>query len=397
MNNNLSSEDKSKLILILGLMAFLANGDNYAAAPLLLNISKDLDIPMTRAAISVTSYMLSYGLFTIFFGPLADRYGKVRIINTAAIGTAIFSMLGAITFNLPSLIFFRAMNGAFGAGIFPVTVALIGESFEGKNRQIALGKIMGFMFLGGASATAIGGFLAYLGSWRLVYFVYGFLEILLAIAMYKVLKRDKPVVSKLNIAGTYREIFQNSNFMKLLFVEFATGYTIYGIFTYSGQLIEGLTGLNILLVGLILSNFGIGIFIGGKVVPTIKEKFKNNFFILVGVSGSFSLFTLTHTSSPVLLCLGFLGFGLSFAAIQSNIMLTAQEKLPHIKGAVMSAVSFCMLVGGAVGTAINGKIIESIGVINLFKISIPLFLVVGILVNISIVGFERRKSERLYS
>jgi len=31
-------KQKSNLILLLGLMAFLANGDNYAAAPLLINI-----------------------------------------------------------------------------------------------------------------------------------------------------------------------------------------------------------------------------------------------------------------------------------------------------------------------------------------------------------------------
>ncbi|MDW2800191.1 hypothetical protein RZO55_21705 [Clostridium boliviensis] len=56
---------------------------------------------------------------------ISDRFGKVKIINIAAMGTSIFSILGAFAFNLPSLIFFRAMNGAFGAGIFPVTMALV--------------------------------------------------------------------------------------------------------------------------------------------------------------------------------------------------------------------------------------------------------------------------------
>jgi predicted MFS family arabinose efflux permease len=37
-------KSKNKMILLLGLMAFLANGDNYAAAPLLLNIAKDLNL-----------------------------------------------------------------------------------------------------------------------------------------------------------------------------------------------------------------------------------------------------------------------------------------------------------------------------------------------------------------
>ncbi|WP_372715224.1 MFS transporter, partial [Ilyobacter sp.] len=70
-------KDKNKMLLILGSMAFLANGDNYAAAPLLINISKDLNLTVSTAAMSVTAYMLAFGVFTLLFGPLSDRFGKV--------------------------------------------------------------------------------------------------------------------------------------------------------------------------------------------------------------------------------------------------------------------------------------------------------------------------------
>jgi MFS family permease len=82
-------KDKNKMLLMLGLMAFLANGDNYAAAPLIINISNDLNLPISTAAISVTAYMLSFGVFTLLFGPLSDRFGKVKIISIAAFGTVI--------------------------------------------------------------------------------------------------------------------------------------------------------------------------------------------------------------------------------------------------------------------------------------------------------------------
>ena len=56
---------KEKMILVLGLMAFLANGDNYAAAPLIINIAQDLNLTISTAAISVTAYMLAFGAFTL--------------------------------------------------------------------------------------------------------------------------------------------------------------------------------------------------------------------------------------------------------------------------------------------------------------------------------------------
>ncbi len=52
-------KNKRNLLLLLGLMAFLANGDNYAVAPLLLNIAEDLHLSVETAAISVTAYMLA--------------------------------------------------------------------------------------------------------------------------------------------------------------------------------------------------------------------------------------------------------------------------------------------------------------------------------------------------
>ncbi|WP_343338460.1 Inner membrane transport protein YnfM [Terrisporobacter petrolearius] len=162
--------DKKKINLMIGILAFLANGDNYAESPLLGNIASDLGITVSQASISVTAYMMTFGLFTIIVGPLGDKYGKTKVINIAAFGTAIFSMLGAVVFSLQSLILLRAVNGAFGAGIFPVTMALVGENSDDSNRQKSIGKIMGLMFLGGASATLIGGAFAYFGSWRMVYY-----------------------------------------------------------------------------------------------------------------------------------------------------------------------------------------------------------------------------------
>lgn len=387
----------NKLILILGLMAFLANGDNYAAAPLILNISKDLNLSISTAALSVTAYMLSFGVFTLLFGPLSDRYGKVKIINIAAVGTAIFSMLGALAFNLPSLIFFRAMNGAFAAGIFPVTMALVGQSFDNANRHKALGKVMGLMFLGGATATAIGGALAYLGSWRLVYLIYGIAEFALAIVMLKVLERDQPVVDKLNFIKAYKEPLTNFRFMRLVTTVFFVGFSVFGSFTYSGKLLQEVTGYNILIVGLLLSLFGVGTVIGGRIAPNLKKVIKHGFLVSAGIIGGISLFALSAYSNVWILALGLLGFGIAFIFLQSTLISTAQEKLPKMRGTAMSLASFNMFVGGAVGTSFNGMIMENYGVSQIFYNTSYVILIVGIISAVFIARFEMRKKQGFYN
>lgn len=390
-------KNRNRMLLVLGFMAFLANGDNYAAAPLLVNISNDLNISVSTAAMSVTAYMLSFGLFTLIFGPLSDRFGKVKVINIAAFGTAIFSMLGATAFNLPSLIIFRAMNGAFGAGIFPVTLALVGESFDDNNRQKALGKVMGLMFLGAATATVMGGALAYMGSWRLVYLVYGICELAFAIVMLKTLKRDKPVVDKLSIFSSYKSVLTDGRFMRLVILIFFVGFSVFGSFTYTGKLIQEVTGYNILIVGLILSVFGFGTVIGGRVAPKIRAKLKNKFLLLSGILGGVSLLALASLENVWILSIAFLGFGIAFIFLQSTLIATAQAKLPKRKGIAMSMASFNMFVGGAIGTSVNGLIVENIGISQIFYNSAISILIVGVIAAIFVSRFEMRKKQMINS
>jgi len=390
-------KNKNKMLLVLGLMAFLANGDNYAAAPLIINIAGDLGLTVSVAAYSVTAYMLSFGFFTLIFGPLSDRFGKVKVINIAAFGTAIFSMLGALSFSLPSLIFFRAMNGAFGAGIFPVTMALVGQSFDNENRQKALGKVMGLMFLGGATATAIGGALAYFGSWRIVYLVYGIGELTLALTMFKILERDQGVVEKLNFFKAYKEPLTNYRFMRLVITIFFVGFSVFGSFTYSGKLLQDLTGYNILIVGLILSLFGVGTVFGGRLAPTLRKTLKHGFLVSAAIIGGVSLFALSANSNILILGLGLFGFGIAFIFLQTTLISTAQEKLPKMRGTAMSLASFNMFVGGAVGTSINGVIMRNSGPQTIFYNAAYIIFIVGILAAIFIARFEMRKKQGYYS
>lgn len=384
-------EKKNKMILLLGMMAFLANGDNYAAAPLIIKIASDLQLTLSTAALSVTAYMLAFGAFTLLFGPLSDRYGKVKVINIAAFGTAIFSMLGAMAFNLPSLIFFRAMNGAFGAGIFPVTMALVGQSYDDKNRHKALGKVMGLMFLGGATATAIGGAISFYGSWRMVYFIYGIAELVLAIFLLKALERDQPVVDHLNFVKAYKEPLTNLHFMKIVLTVLFLGFAVFGSFTYSGSLLQKDTGYNVFIVGCVLTMFGIGTVIGGRLAPKVKQKIGVWFLSLAGIIGFFSLILLATSKNIIVLAIALFGFGLAFIFLQSTLISTAQEELPKRRGTAMSLASFHMFIGSAIGTGLNGIFIKNMGIAQIFFHTAFILLGVGVIATIFLSQFEKRK------
>lgn len=373
--------DTNKMILILGMMAFFCNGDNYAAAPLIVEIAKDLHLGISQAALSITAYMLPFGLFTLLFGPLSDRYGKARIINVAAFGTAIFSGLGAVAFDLTSLSIIRSVNGVFAAAILPVTMSLIGDHLDGdpKKVQIALGKIFGIMFLGGASATAIGGTLAYIGSWRLVYLVYGFAELIIAFLMLKILERQPGTASTFNLKDAYRNAFANNNLLKIVGIIFLMGLSVFGSFAYAGKFVETRTGYNILLVGLILTFFGLATVFGGRKGGALRQKLGHKRLFLAGILACASWVSMGAWHSPVLLSLSLAGFGFGFIMIQPTLVAKAQQLLPKRRGTAMSLASFTMFTGGGIGTFLNGKILTEWG----FE---PVFVFAGVLILVAAIS-----------
>lgn len=348
------------VILLLGFLAFWVNGDTYAAAPLLVRIASDLGIDVVTAAFSVTSYMLFFGLATVFFGPLGDRYGRGRILLAAAFGSAVFSMLSALVSNLPSLVAVRAVNGAFSAGIMPLAVAYAGESSTPETRQTRIGKVMGMMFLGGALATVIGGSLAYIGSWKLVYFVYGAAEMLVAAALAVLLDLKPAAPVRTGLASSYRMALSNPSLLKTVGLLLLIGFSTLGVFSYLGKFVQDRTGLNVMLVGCVLSAYGIGTFLGGRVVGRLRAAFGSRLFIAVGLTGGAAILVFGLTRATTIIAVPALfTFGFAFICLQSSIITTAQDLMPSHRGTVMSLASFTMVVSGALGTYLNGRIIAA--------------------------------------
>ncbi len=377
-------EKKTKLLLILCFMAFFANGDTFATTSVIGDIAQSLDESIANTALSITAYMMAFGVFTLFFGPLSDRFGKAKIINIAGFGSAIFSILSGFAWDLNSLIAFRTISGMFASGIMPVAMSLTGDTFSDSERQGAIARLMGFGFFGMAAATFIGGSLAFLGSWRLVYILYGAFRLLISLIMLKILERDIPKADSLNLLKFYGEAFQNKGLIRVVLVLFFNGFAIFGCFSYAGVLLAEKTELNTFLVGLMLSAFGLGTVLGGRISPQIKKLSPNNFLLIAGMFGIIAFLMLAFTYNGALLVIGLILFGFSFIIMQSSMVANAQGRLVHRKGTVMSLTSFFMSVGAAVGTQFNSYLLTSSGVSQLFFNSAILFFFVAIVANIVI-------------
>jgi MFS family permease len=119
----------------------------------------------------ITVPSLCVALFSGFMGAIADRWGRRKLLLTALFA---FSLLGLAPMMFDSLVLIvasRVVVGLAEAAILTVGNALMGDYFEGQERQKWLGYQNMFAPLIGSAILLSGGFLAGL-HWRYPFLLY---------------------------------------------------------------------------------------------------------------------------------------------------------------------------------------------------------------------------------
>ncbi len=126
--------------------------DNTIVNVALPSIGRGLQVGVSQLEWVVNAYTLSFALFMLTGGRLADLYGRRLVFD---VGLAVFtlsSLTCGLAPNVVTLIAARSFQGAGAALMMPATLSIISAAFEPEERGTAIGIWAGVA----ASALAIG-------------------------------------------------------------------------------------------------------------------------------------------------------------------------------------------------------------------------------------------------
>src|SRR5438309_11851413 len=103
--------------------------DRFAVAPLLIPIAASYQVSLVAVSGVASLYYLAYGLMPPVYGVLADRFGRVRVIRAALVGTAVADVLSTLSPNLTALLVARFITGAIACGVMPTTLVYLADRF----------------------------------------------------------------------------------------------------------------------------------------------------------------------------------------------------------------------------------------------------------------------------
>jgi len=161
-----SGSKREAVLQVMAAASFLVFFQAYLVAPLIPSLSVEFHASTDLLGMLVPAYMLPYGISTLFYGPISDRFGRKPVILTL-LGLMVVMIAGVATANtVPQMMVWRLLGGAITGGTVPIALALCGDIFPYEERGRPIGWIFGAAAGGMAFGSTLGAFMNPIIGWR---------------------------------------------------------------------------------------------------------------------------------------------------------------------------------------------------------------------------------------
>jgi EmrB/QacA subfamily drug resistance transporter len=149
-------------------MAFVDQSVVNIAVP---RIEVDLHTSLSAMQWVINAYTLCMSSLLLIGGAAADQFGRRRMFVIGVTAFALASVGCGVAGTVSLLISARAAQGIAAALLVPCSLALIGATFEEKERGAAIGVWAGASAIAAGVAPLLGGWLVDHASWRIVFLI----------------------------------------------------------------------------------------------------------------------------------------------------------------------------------------------------------------------------------
>ena len=137
----------------------------------LSDIRASFGTPLDQIAWVSTGYMMANVVVIPMTGWLQARFGFQRYFAASVLLFVVASALCGLSWNLPSLVAFRILQGMGGGAIIPTAQAILFSAFPPSQRAMA-GALFGLgAVLGPLLGPTVGGYLIQIGSWHWIFLI----------------------------------------------------------------------------------------------------------------------------------------------------------------------------------------------------------------------------------
>ncbi|MEZ5460814.1 DHA2 family efflux MFS transporter permease subunit [Dokdonella sp.] len=145
--------------------------DSTIANVALPDMQGSLSATQDQAAWILTSYIVAAAIATPATGWLAARFGRRQLLMVAIAGFTVASVLCGIATNITEMVFFRVLQGLFGAALVPISQSSLLDAFPPEKHGAAMALWGMGVMVGPIVGPPLGGWLTENYSWHWVFLI----------------------------------------------------------------------------------------------------------------------------------------------------------------------------------------------------------------------------------
>jgi DHA2 family multidrug resistance protein len=337
----------------------------------------------------LTSYIVAAAIMTPLTGVLASRLGRKKVFLLSVVGFTVSSMLCGASTSLTEIVLFRLLQGVFGAGLVPLSQAVLLDTYPRERHGQAMAVWGLGVMVGPILGPSLGGYLTDYYNWRWVFYInlpvgivaflgilssvpetsrksgrgfdyFGFILLSFAIgALQLLLDRgqsldwfsSREIIIETVIAGLFfymfvvhmltagspfiePALFGDRNFVVGLIFIFTIGITLFATLALLPPFMQQLMGFPVVTTGLALAPRGMGtmtaMVLVGRLIGKIDTRLLIGFGICLMVASLSIMTTFTiDVAIPVIVWTGVLqglGFGFVFVPLSTATFATLAQQ-----------------------------------------------------------------------
>lgn len=262
-----ASEQRIRLITIMAFISIPLSGfvtDIYL--PSFPSMAKGMQVSEKDIQITLTSYLLSYGISQLFVGGILDSIGRYRPKLAALLLLVITSILITMTNSILLICLLRILQGIAVSVLVVATRAIFVDIYDADKVKHYLSYFTIVWSLGPILAPFLGGYLEKLFNWHANFYFLAFYAGAILIFEWFFSGESLPQKKKLNFSeniGLYKMMLQNRIFM-LGIIILGLSYSIVMLFNITGPfIIENTFHFTPVVIGYCTLILGFSWMIGG--------------------------------------------------------------------------------------------------------------------------------------
>ena len=355
----------NRTLNIVSFLIFASALSVRAIDPVVPQIAADFRIPETTAALLAAAFA-AYGLVQPVLGPMADAFGKARMMLVCLAVLAVASFLSAVVTDFWLLFALRIVSGAACGGSFPIGMAMISDFVPLAQRQVMIGRLLTATISGNLLGAAASGIVSDIIHWRGMLVILGIISVVALLLGYFGL-RDLPPAERhpldvRSVLSRNRAIFA----IRAARICYATvaleALFLFGIFPYVAVLLAKAGETRATIAGAVVAAFAVGGMVYSlSVRQLLRFLGPKQIMTAGGALAALGLGVVGAGPTWPVQALAFAAMGCGFYMLHASIQVYVTEFAPATRSSAVAFHTFSFFIGGGISPVLYGIGLDRLG------------------------------------